>query len=86
MTAIDATGVHALETLALRLKRSGRTLLLCGARTQPARLLQRPDVVASIGLENILPNVQAALERARRIHESFDGLGEEFAEALAAEV
>jgi SulP family sulfate permease len=85
MTAIDATGIHALETLALRLKRSGRTLLLCGARAQPARLLQRADVVASIGLENILPNVQAALERARRIHESFDGLGEEFAEALAAE-
>lgn len=85
MTAIDATGIHALETLALRLKRSGRTLLLCGARAQPGRLLQRADVVATIGLQNILPNVQAALERARCIHESFDGLGEEFAEALAAE-
>lgn len=85
MTAIDATGIHALETLAQRLKRTGRTLLLCGARAQPARLLQRADVVASIGSENILPNVQAALERARRIHESFDGLGDEFAEALAAE-
>ena len=31
MTAIDATGLHALETLAERLKESGRTLLLCGA-------------------------------------------------------
>jgi MFS superfamily sulfate permease-like transporter len=33
MTAIDATGLHALEMLSDRLKKSGRTLLLCGARS-----------------------------------------------------
>ena len=32
MTALDATGLHALEKLAGRLRKSGRTLLLCGAR------------------------------------------------------
>ena len=31
MTAIDASGLHALETLSDRLHRSGRTLILCGA-------------------------------------------------------
>ena len=31
MTAIDATGLHALEKFAGRLRASGRTLLLCGA-------------------------------------------------------
>ena len=36
MTAIDASGLHALETLSDRLKKSGRTLILCGARHQPA--------------------------------------------------
>jgi sulfate permease, SulP family len=36
MTAIDATGLHVLETLCDRLTRSGRTLILCGARHQPA--------------------------------------------------
>ena len=40
MTAIDATGVHALEDLALRLRESGRTLILCGAREQPAALMR----------------------------------------------
>lgn len=32
MTAIDATGVHALETLSNRLRKTGRVMLLCGAR------------------------------------------------------
>src|SRR5690242_17166667 len=32
MTAIDATGIQALEDLADRLRASGRTLILCGAR------------------------------------------------------
>lgn len=79
MTAIDATGLAALEALRLRLERSGRTLLLCGARDQPARLLHRANFVRAIGAQNILPNVGAALERAREVHDSFDGLGAEFA-------
>ena len=40
MTAIDATGIHAIETFARRLHESGRTMLLCGAMQQPSRLLQ----------------------------------------------
>lgn len=75
MTAIDATGLHALETLSDRMKSSGRTMLLCGARFQPSRLLRRGDFVEHVGERNILPNVQAALQRAREIHESFDGVG-----------
>jgi SulP family sulfate permease len=45
MTAIDETGLHALEMLHTRIVRSGRTLLLCGARDQPAGLLQRTKFV-----------------------------------------
>lgn len=83
MTAIDATGLHALTLLSRRLKLSGRTLLLCGARDQPARFLRRAEFVEEIEEQNILPNVQAALERARIIHESFDGIGSEFAADMA---
>jgi SulP family sulfate permease len=82
MTAIDATGLHALELLSRRLKRSGRTLLLCGARDQPANFLRRADFVKTIGSTNILPNVTAALERANEIHSSFDGIGMEIAHDL----
>jgi SulP family sulfate permease len=67
MTAIDATGLHALERLAARLHRSGRTLLLCGAREQPALFLKRSDFREHVGAENILSNVSEALNRARQL-------------------
>jgi sulfate permease, SulP family len=67
MTAIDATGLHALEGLSDRLKKSGRTLLLCGARHQPARFLDQAEFMEHVGSQNILPHVQAALHRAAEI-------------------
>lgn len=82
MTAIDATGLHALERLSERLKKSGRRLLLCGARAQPAEFLQQADFVEHIGKENILPHVEAALRRAAEVAEGFSGVGEEFAEDM----
>jgi sulfate permease, SulP family len=80
MTALDATGLHALEALAKRLRQSGRTLLLCGARDQPARLLEQAEFVEHIGRQNVLPHVEAALERARQINAEFGGVGQEMAE------
>ena len=43
MTAIDGTGLHALEHLADTLHDTGPALLLCGMRDQPARMLQRAE-------------------------------------------
>ena len=79
MTAIDATGLHALEVFAGRLRRTGRTLLLCGARDQPAELLAKADFVDEVGRMNILPDIQTALDRARVIGASFSGVGPEIA-------
>jgi len=79
MTALDATGLYALEKLADRLKKSGRTLLLCGAREQPERLLEQAEFLEHVGAENILPHVAAALERAQQINAQFGGLGTEVA-------
>jgi SulP family sulfate permease len=82
MTAIDATGLHALETFHDRLRRSGRTLVLCGARHQPAGFLDQAEFVEHVGRENIVPHVQAALERAQQIRSRFSGVGEEAARDL----
>lgn len=70
MTAIDATGIHAIETFAKRLHESGRGLLLCGAMEQPSKLLQQPRFIERVGQENIMPNVQAALDRAKEVYEA----------------
>jgi SulP family sulfate permease len=82
MTALDATGMHALETFAERLRKSGRTLLLCGARDQPARLLSRSEFREQIGPENILPHVQAALMRSQQITGAFEGVGKSLASEM----
>ena len=82
MTALDATGLHAIERFAERLHASGRTLLLCGAREQPAKLLAQADFVAVVGRDNILPHVQAALARARDIHAELTSVGLEMAAEL----
>ena len=67
MTAIDATGLRALEDLADRLHGSGRELILCGAPKQPAGLMQQAEFHHHVGGENICPNIKAALERANAI-------------------
>ena len=70
MTAIDATGIHAIETFAKRLQEAGKSLVLCGAMEQPSKLLSGPRFLDRVGRENIMPNIQAALDRAKEIHAS----------------
>jgi SulP family sulfate permease len=67
MTAIDATGLHALEQLSDRLKKSGRALILCGAREQPAAFLAQAEFIDHVGANNIVPNFEMALRRAHEI-------------------
>jgi sulfate permease, SulP family len=49
MTAIDATGLGAIEELADRLHATGRTMLLCGARQQPAQLMHQAEFERHVG-------------------------------------
>ncbi len=73
MTAIDATGLHELERLTERLRATGRTLLLCGARSQPEQLLKQSPFLQYLGEANMLPHVEAALSRAREVYEGRAG-------------
>jgi SulP family sulfate permease len=73
MTALDATGLRAIQDFADALRHSGRTLLLCGAPPQPSSLMDRAEFHRHVGEQNILPSVDAALMRARAIHEDGGG-------------
>ena len=68
MTAIDATGLKAIQDIADGLRASGRTLLLCGALPQPAALMRQAEFHRHVGAENILPSVESALTRAAEVH------------------
>src|SRR5271167_3622968 len=68
MTAIDSTGLQALESLADRVHESGRELILCGAREQPSRLMHQAEFQHHIGPENMCNSIAEALNRARALY------------------
>jgi sulfate permease, SulP family len=72
MTALDATGMFALEEVARELQASGRVLILCGAREQPARLISGSELEHMVGRENICENVEKALARAEDVFEEIE--------------
>ncbi|MGE0887409.1 MAG: SulP family inorganic anion transporter [Blastocatellales bacterium] len=67
--AIDATGLQVLEDVFERTRREGGKLLFTGVAEQPLKAMEQSGLLERIGRENILPNIDAALERAREILE-----------------
>ena len=75
MTALDATGLFALEEVAKQLHATGRTLIVCGAREQPEKVIHQAEFEEIIGRDNICSNVQEALERAEEVFENLQPKG-----------
>lgn len=67
MNAIDTTGMKALQNLADLLHKSGRELVLCGMREQPAKILEKAEFHQHVGEANITPNLEQAIVRAKEI-------------------
>jgi len=67
MTAVDGTGLSAIEELAEDLRKTDRTLVICGAPAQPAGAMRKAEFHDRLGEENICSSVQAALDRAAAI-------------------
>src|ERR1700726_2997002 len=72
MTAIDSTGLQALESFADAVHASGRGLILCGAREQPARLMHQSEFEEHVGAGNISPSIAVALERAKILYQEIE--------------
>jgi SulP family sulfate permease len=70
MTAVDASGLGAIRELADRVHASGRQLLLCGARQQPAQLMKQAEFERHVGAENICDSITAALARAAELQDA----------------
>jgi SulP family sulfate permease len=67
MTAVDGTGLSAIEELAEDLRKTGRTLVICGAPAQPAGAMRKALFHERLGEANICSSVQEALDRAAEI-------------------
>jgi SulP family sulfate permease len=64
--AIDSTAMHALKDLIRRTRHQGTQVFLSDVHSQPLVALQRADLLAEIGEDNLFGDVDAALESARR--------------------
>jgi SulP family sulfate permease len=69
--AMDATGLNALEDLFEKMRKRGQYLILSAPHTQPYATMVKAGFIDELGEENVCPNIEASLERAQRILESF---------------
>ena len=60
---IDGTGIYALEQIFHRCQKLGAEFLLAGVQPQHRIVLDKSGLTGKIGLENLLPTLEAALER-----------------------
>ncbi len=67
LLAIDATGLNALEDLLAKLRRKGGHLILSAPHTQPYLMMEKAGFIWDLGPENVCPDIDAALARARQI-------------------
>jgi len=63
--AIDSTGLHALRDVVRRGSQEGTLVLLSDVHAQPVVALERSGFLYEMGEENILGNIDDALNRAR---------------------
>jgi SulP family sulfate permease len=68
--AIDATGLHALEEVASRLRRRGTELLVSGLHAQPLIAMERSGAIERIGEDHLFANFADALLQARSLVEN----------------
>ena len=65
--AIDATGIHAFETILKNFEKKGKTLIISHANEQPLKALKKSGLYTRIGKENFQRNIDDALKRADEI-------------------
>lgn len=67
VSALDSTGLNALETLRAKLHRHKKHLILSGAHTQPYFLMAKAGFLERLGPENVTADLEAAVARARQL-------------------
>ena len=64
---IDSTGIHNLTNLCRMSQREKITIVLSGVNRNVHQVLEKAGFYELLGEENICPNINSALERARKI-------------------
>ncbi len=65
--SMDTTGLNALDNLREKLQSRGRYMVLSAPQPQPLQVMHRSGFIDKLGVENICPDIDAALRRAKEI-------------------
>ena len=65
--ALDATGLNVLSDFCHQCREHGSTLLVCGVQPQPLDVIRHAPFYRELKRYNICENIDAALNRARKI-------------------
>lgn len=66
---IDSTGLHNLEIFIEAAVKAGQQVILSGVNQRVYNAIERAGIVAKLGKENVLDNIDKALERAEKLAE-----------------
>ena len=64
---IDSTGIHNLENLCMVSQKEHITIVLSGVNEKVHKVLEKSGFYELLGKENICPNINVALERAKEL-------------------
>jgi SulP family sulfate permease len=67
VSAIDSTGIRALEDIVKRFKKSGTAVVLVGVHAQPMVAISRAGLVDLVGEDNLVGTIDDALTRAAQL-------------------
>jgi len=67
VSAMDATGMNALESVVERIRNHGGTVVISGIHQQPLQMLRKADFIETIGMENFCATFDDSLERAKQL-------------------
>lgn len=67
VTAMDATGLNALESIVERMKDRNSTVILSGIHLQPLEMLRKSGFIEVIGRQNFCATFDDSLARAREL-------------------
>jgi len=67
VSALDATALNAMDSLHRKLLHHKKALVLSGPHTQPYFLMEKSGFLERVGAENVCPDLDAAVARAREL-------------------
>ena len=64
---IDSTGIHNLESLCKMSQKEKITIVLSGVNEKVHNVLEKSGFYELLGKDNICPNINVALEKAKQL-------------------